>query len=162
MQEDNLLACMLLNTADMSGGWKYFSSCWVPSQAALNSATLVTDHSLPLAPQWGVNISELMHKSCTPGFQVPQQRDITLGYFWAQRSMDYFLTLQMENTWRSLMLNTQTGSANSWKPLPPSPRQHLSDVLLTRAPCQDWQTPQAVFTHGTYWGPTSLEANIWS
>jgi len=56
------------HTRQLSGCWKCFSSCWVPSHAALNGATLVTDHFPHLDPQWGVNISELMHKSCTPVF----------------------------------------------------------------------------------------------
>lgn len=56
------------HSGQLAGCWKCFSSCWVPSQAALSSATLVTDHFLHLAPQWAVNISKLMHKSCTPGF----------------------------------------------------------------------------------------------
>lgn len=48
--------------------WKYFSSCWIPSHATMNGATLVTDHFPHLGLQWGVNISELMHKTCTSVF----------------------------------------------------------------------------------------------
>lgn len=55
------------------------------------------------------------------------------------------------------MFNTQTGSANSWKPLPPSPRQYLSDVLQTHAPYQDWQTSQAVSTCVPLLGPPVTE-----
>lgn len=150
--------CAPEHSRQLSGCWKYFSPCWVPSQAALNSATLVTDHFLHLAPQWGVNISELMHKSCTPGFpSATAVRHNSWVFLNIEEHGLFSDTANGKIHGDLLMFNAQTGSANSWKPLPPSHRQHLRDVLQTRVPCQDWQTPQAVSTHGCLLGPHVTE-----